>query len=145
MWVTALITFIVLITFYLNLDSQIKETKKESLTQAEIFKLVLSVTKDNEVKVIECGIIKLDRNGRTVSVKGKKTRLEKLSFNLLAYLMERQGETVPREILMRDVWGEEVCVTTRTIDVCVCKLRQIIGSERILTIKKVGYSFVNVK
>lgn len=128
-----------------NIINAIKETKKESLTQAEIFKLVLAVTKENEVKVIECGIIKLDRTDMTVSVKGKKTRLEKLSFNLLAFLMERQGETVPREILMRDVWGDDVCVTTQTIDVCVCKLRIVIGSQRIQTIKKVGYSFVNVK
>jgi DNA-binding response OmpR family regulator len=128
-----------------NIINAIKQTKKESLTQTEIFKLVLEITKDNEVKVIECGAIKLDRNGMTVSLNGKKTKLEKLSFNLLAYLMERQGETVPREILMRDVWGDDVCVTTRTIDVCVCKLRNIIGKERILTIKKVGYSFVNVK
>ncbi len=128
-----------------NIINAIKDTNKESLTQAEIFKLVLAVTKENEVTVIECGIIKLDRTDMTVSVKGKKTRLEKLSFNLLAYLMERQDETVPREILMRDVWGDDVCVTTRTIDVCVCKLRIAIGKERILTIKKVGYSFVNVK
>jgi two-component system alkaline phosphatase synthesis response regulator PhoP len=128
-----------------NIINAVKRTQKENLTQAEIFKLVLSVTKDDEVKVIECGIIKLDRNDMTVSVKGKKTKIEKLSFNLLVYLMERQGTNVPREILMRDVWGDDVCVVTRTIDVCVCKLRTIIGKERILTIKKVGYSFVDVK
>jgi two-component system alkaline phosphatase synthesis response regulator PhoP len=127
-----------------NIINAVKRTQQENFTQAEIFKLVLSVTKDDEVKVIECGIIKLDRNDMTVSVKGKKTRVEKLSFNLLVYLMEREGTNVTREILMRDVWGDDVCVVTRTIDVCVCKLRIIIGKERILTIKKVGYSFVNV-
>jgi two-component system alkaline phosphatase synthesis response regulator PhoP len=128
-----------------NIINAVKRTEKQNFTQDEIFKLVLSVTKDDEVKIIECGIIKLDRTDMTVSVKGKKTRVEKLSFNLLAYLMERQGTNVPREILMRDVWGDDVCVVTRTIDVCVCKLRNIIGKERILTIKKVGYSFVDVK
>lgn len=126
-----------------NIINAVKRTQQENFTQAEIFKLVLSVTKDDQVKVIECGIIKLDRNDMTVSVKGKKTRIKKLSFNLLVYLMEREGTNVPREILMRDVWGDDVCVVTRTIDVCVCKLRTIIGKERILTIKKVGYSFVN--
>lgn len=126
-----------------NIINAVKRTEKQNFTQDEIFKLVLSVTKDDEVKIIECGVIKLDRNDMTVSVKGKKTRVEKLSFNLLAYLMERQGTNVPREIIMRDVWGGDVCVVTRTIDVCVCKLRNIIGKERILTIKKVGYSFVN--
>jgi two-component system alkaline phosphatase synthesis response regulator PhoP len=124
-----------------NIINKLNKLNKENFTKDEIFKLVLDVTKDNQVKFIECGDIKLDRTDMTISVKGKKTRVEKLSFNLLAYLMERQGTTVPREILMRDVWGEEVCVTTRTIDVCVCKLRNIIGKERILTIKKVGYSF----
>jgi two-component system alkaline phosphatase synthesis response regulator PhoP len=128
-----------------NIINAVKRTEKKFLTQDEIFKLVLSVTKDDEVKVIECGIIKLDRNDMTISVKGKKTKVEKLSFNLLVYLMERQGTNVPREILMRDIWGGNVCVVTRTIDVCVCKLRNIIGKERIETIKKVGYKFVDVK
>jgi two-component system alkaline phosphatase synthesis response regulator PhoP len=128
-----------------NIINAVERTEKENFTKAEIFKLVLSVTKDDQLKFIECGTIKLDRNDMTISVNGKKTRVEKLSFNLLAYLMERQGTTVPRDILMRDIWGTDVCVTTRTIDVCVCKLRQIIGKQRILTIKKVGYSFVDVK
>jgi DNA-binding response OmpR family regulator len=70
-----------------NIINAVKRTQQENFTQAEIFKLVLSVTKDDEVKVIECGIIKLDRNDMTVSVKGKKTRVEKLSFNLLVYLL----------------------------------------------------------
>ncbi len=79
----------------------------------------------------------------TVSVNGVESRLENLSFNLLVYLMQHEGETIAREILMRDVWGNDVCVTTRTIDVCICKIRNIIGKEKIQTIKKVGYSFVN--
>ena len=125
-----------------NIIDAIKRTGKENLTQAEIFDLVLRITEDNQVKFIEKGYIKLNRFDMTVSVKEKKTRLEKLSFNLLLYLMERVGETVPREMLMRDVWGDDVCVTTRTIDVCICKIRAVIGKGKIQTIKKVGYSFV---
>jgi two-component system alkaline phosphatase synthesis response regulator PhoP len=125
-----------------NIINKLNKLNKENFTKDEIFKLVLDVTKDNQVKFIECGDIKLDRTDMTISVKGKKTRVEKLSFNLLVYLIDNKGETVSRDILMRDVWGEEVCVTTRTIDVCICKLRNIIGKEKIQTIKKVGYSFV---
>jgi two-component system alkaline phosphatase synthesis response regulator PhoP len=125
-----------------NIINKLNKLNKENFTKDEIFKLVLDVTKDNQVKFIECGDIKLDRTDMTISVKGKKTRVEKLSFNLLVYLIDNNGETVSRDILMRDVWGEEVCVTTRTIDVCICKLRNIIGKEKIQTIKKVGYSFV---
>lgn len=125
-----------------NIINKLNKLNKENFTKDEIFKLVLDVTKDNQVKFIECCDIKLDRTDMTISVKGKKTRVEKLSFNLLVYLIDNKGETVSRDILMRDVWGEEVCVTTRTIDVCICKLRNIIGKEKIQTIKKVGYSFV---
>jgi two-component system alkaline phosphatase synthesis response regulator PhoP len=126
-----------------NIINAVKRTEKESLTQDEIFNLVMEVARDNKVKFIESGDVKLDRTDMTVSVKGKKKRVEKLTFNLLVYLIENKGVTVSRSILMRDVWGDDVCVTTRTIDVCVCKLRNIIGKDKIQTIKKVGYSFVD--
>ena len=128
-----------------NIINAIKRTNKETFTQDEIFKLVLETTKDNEIKFIECGDIKLDRKQMTISSNGKTTRVEKLSFNLLVYLIENKNEIVKRDILMRDVWGEDVCVTTRTIDVCICKLRNIIGKEKIQTINKIGYKFVYVK
>jgi DNA-binding response OmpR family regulator len=126
-----------------NIINAIKRTNKETLTQDEIFKLVLETTKELEVKFIKCGDIRLDRTDMTISVNDKKTRVERLSFNLLVFLIENKNETVSRDILMRDVWGDDVCVTTRTIDVCICKLRNIIGKEKIQTIKKVGYSFVD--
>jgi two-component system alkaline phosphatase synthesis response regulator PhoP len=125
-----------------NIIEAVKKTKKGCLTQSEVFELVLNATKENEIKFIENGEIKLNRSNMTVSVNGVESRLHKLMFNLLVYLMQREGETIAREILMRDVWGNDVCVTTRTIDVCVCKIRNIIGKDKIQTIKKVGYSFV---
>jgi two-component system alkaline phosphatase synthesis response regulator PhoP len=128
-----------------NIISAIKRTQKENLTQAEIFNLVLNVTKENEVTTIKRGNVQLNRLDMSISVKGDKTRLQKLSFNLLWYLMENEGQIVERKILMRDVWGNDVYVGTRTIDVCVHKLRELIGKEKIETIKKVGYKFVDVK
>lgn len=128
-----------------NIINAIKRTKKSTLTQDEIFKLVLEVTKENEAETIKSGNIELNRLDMTISFKKKKTRLQKLSFNLMWYLIENEGKIVQREILMRDVWGSEVCVGTRTIDVCVHKLRELIGAEKIQTFKKVGYKFANVK
>jgi two-component system alkaline phosphatase synthesis response regulator PhoP len=128
-----------------NIISAIKRTQKENFTQAEIFNLVLNVTKENEVTTIKRGNVQLNRLDMSISVKGDKTRLQKLSFNLLWYLMENEGQIVERKILMRDVWGNDVYVGTRTIDVCVHKLRELIGKEKIETIKKVGYKFVDVK
>jgi two-component system alkaline phosphatase synthesis response regulator PhoP len=126
-----------------NIIRAVKKTEKGCLTQDEVFELVLNATKENEIKIIENGEIKLNRSNMTVSVNGVESRLHKLMFNLLLYLMQHEGETIAREILMRDIWGNNVFVTTRTIDVCICKIRNIIGKEKIQTIKKVGYSFVN--
>jgi DNA-binding response OmpR family regulator len=125
-----------------NIIKAVKQTEKKCLTQSEVFALVMEVTEENKIKFIESGNIKLNRSNMNVSVNGKETRLDNLTFNLLLYLIQNEGETISRDILMRDVWGNEVSVTTRTIDVCVCKIRNIIGKDRIKTIKKVGYSFV---
>ena len=57
--------------------------------------------------------------------------------------MERQGEFIDRQVILRDLWGSDVYVTNRTIDVCVCKIRNIIGKDKIQTIKKVGYCFAD--
>lgn len=127
-----------------NIINAVKRTKKTLLTQEEIFKLVLDVTKENEDKFIECGDIKLNRTNLTISINGKDTRVEKLTFNLLVYLIQHKNEVIPRQQILRDVWGSDVCVN-RTLDVCVCKLRNIIGKEKIQTIKKIGYSFADVK
>jgi DNA-binding response OmpR family regulator len=128
-----------------NIINAVKRTGKETLTQSEIFDLVLKVTKENQNNTIKSGTIQLNRLDMTISIKGVKTRLQKLPFNLLWYLIENEGNIVERSILMRDVWGEEVCVTTRTIDVYVYQLRELIGKEKIETVKKVGYKFANVK
>jgi DNA-binding response OmpR family regulator len=91
-----------------NIINAIKRSKKSFFTQDEIFKLVLETTKENEVNTIKSGLIELNRLDMTLSFKGNKTRLQKLTFNLLWYLMENEGKIVQREILMRDVWGSEI-------------------------------------
>ena len=128
-----------------NIINAIKRSGKENFTQDEIFKLVLETTQDNQNKTIQCGDIKLNRLDMTVSVKNEKTKIQRLEFELLFYLMQNEGKVVERHILMRDLWGKDKSPKTRTIDVCVCKLKKIIGAEKIKSIKKVGYLFGSVK
>jgi len=127
-----------------NIIREVNKLNKETLTKDEIFSLVRNITKENEVKLIEADGIKLDRTNRTIEVNGKQTRVPNLEFELTAFLIERKGEVVTRELLIRDLWGSNICVTNRTVDVCVCKIRNIIGKEKIQTIKKVGYMFADV-
>ena len=125
-----------------NIIAEIKKSNKEVLTQSEIFELVKKVTDTNVGNLIKSGDLILKRNELTVQVNGKKTILTKTNFELLVYLVENKNETIDRNILIRDVWGKDVCPDSRTIDVSICKLRNVIGKDRIKNIKKVGYSYV---
>ena len=128
-----------------NIIDVIKNSGKENFTQDELLKLVSDITEDNQTKTIKSGAIELNRLDMTVSVKGKKTKIQRLEFELLFYLIQNEGNIVERHILMRDLWGKDNSPKTRTIDVCVCKLKKIIGADKIKSIKKVGYLFGGVK
>jgi DNA-binding response OmpR family regulator len=123
-----------------NIINAIKRSKKSFFTQEEIFKLVLDITKTDE-SVIESNGVKLDRTSMSIEFNGVKRVLVKLEFELMFYLIENKNKVITRETLMRDVWGGDVHVGCRTIDVCVCKLRKIIGKDKITTLKSVGYRY----
>ena len=69
--------------------------------------------------------------------------LPRKEFALLELLAGRPGELITREEIYEKIWGQEVIVGDRTIDVHIRKLRQKIGEEHIRTIKGVGYLFEN--
>jgi two-component system response regulator VicR len=127
-----------------NILNAVEKTKKEVFTQSEIFELVNKVASSNTVKLIKCGDLIMKRNNLSVEVNGKTTILTKTNFELLAYLVENKNETIERDILIRDVWGKDIPTDSRTIDVSICNLRNVIGKNRIKNIKKVGYSYVEL-
>ena len=78
---------------------------------------------------------------------GKSVYLTAREFQLLKYLIERAGTTVPRDELLRSVWGHSANLLTRTVDTHVFSLRQKLEQipnlpELILTVSGVGYKFV---
>lgn len=83
----------------------------------------------------------IDAARHTVLINGEETTLPRKEFALLELLMSHRGELVTREEIYSRIWGEEVVVGDRTIDVHIRKLRQKIGEEHIRTIKGVGYLF----
>jgi len=68
--------------------------------------------------------------------------LPRKEFELLSYLMSKPGKVFTREDIYDNVWGNDIVVGDRTIDVHIRKLREKIGSEHIDTVKGVGYKFV---
>lgn len=89
----------------------------------------------------ECDI-RLDPHHHTILCRGEEIPLPRKEFSLMELLMTRSGELVTREEIYSKIWGHEVVVGDRTIDVHIRKLRQKIGEEHIQTIKGVGYMFV---
>jgi two-component system alkaline phosphatase synthesis response regulator PhoP len=85
--------------------------------------------------------ILLDRNKYLVEKDGERLAFPKKEFELLSLLMSKPGNVFSREIILNTVWGDDVVVGDRTIDVHVRKLREKLGNEYIKTIKGVGYKF----
>lgn len=85
--------------------------------------------------------IHIDREKYSVTKDGKNIDLRKKEFELLALLAEKPGKVFTRDAILNTVWGNEVVVGDRTIDVHINKLREKVGEKYIRTIKGVGYKF----
>lgn len=85
--------------------------------------------------------ISVDRERYIVVKDGNELTLPKKEFELLALLMSTPGKVFTRENILSTVWGEDVVVGDRTIDVHIRKLREKIGDAFIKTVKGVGYKF----
>lgn len=83
----------------------------------------------------------IDLDSYEVSRDGVSMSLPRKEFELLALLMSKSGKVFTRETILSTVWGSEVVVGDRTIDVHIRKLREKLGNDLITTIKGVGYKY----
>ena len=86
--------------------------------------------------------IKIDREKYKVYISDKVLNLPRKEFELLYLLASKPDKVYKREKIMETVWGSEVVVGDRTIDVHIRKLREKIGDKYFKTIKGVGYKFI---
>lgn len=96
----------------------------------------------NKTEIITQGTVEIDREKYLVTVEGKEISLPKKEFELLSLLVNGQGTVFTRDVILDQVWGSDIVVGDRTIDVHIRKLREKIGEDYIKTIKGVGYKFV---
>jgi two-component system, OmpR family, alkaline phosphatase synthesis response regulator PhoP len=92
---------------------------------------------------IPSGDLKINREKYIVEKGDESFHLPKKEFELLSLLMSQPDYVFERDYIMEKVWGNEIIVGDRTIDVHIRKLREKIGMEYIKTIKGVGYKFVD--
>lgn len=97
--------------------------------------------KNADEKMIKVGDMVIDRERYIVTFHGKEIILAKKEFELLALLASRPGRVFLRNEILNQVWGQDVIVGDRTIDVHIRKIRQKLESDCITTVKGVGYKF----
>jgi two-component system alkaline phosphatase synthesis response regulator PhoP len=92
-------------------------------------------------KVVKIDSLTIDPDKFEVVVEGKDITLAKKEFELLYLLASRPGRVFLRNEILNQVWGNDVIVGDRTIDVHIRKVRQKLGLDCITTVKGVGYKF----
>jgi two-component system alkaline phosphatase synthesis response regulator PhoP len=83
--------------------------------------------------------LEINREKYQVTVNGELIHLPRKEFELLALLASKPGNVFEREVILKTVWGDDVVVGDRTIDVHIRKLREKVGEKLIKTVKGVGY------
>jgi two-component system alkaline phosphatase synthesis response regulator PhoP len=85
--------------------------------------------------------LKIDRETFTITYLGKPLQFPKKEFELLSLLASKPGKVFTREQILESIWGDDVLVVDRTIDVHIRKIREKLDDNFIQTIKGVGYKF----
>ena len=95
----------------------------------------------NNEKVLIAGDLRIDREQYLVTQGDVKIELPRKEFELLALIAAKPGKVFTRDEILDRVWGSDVVVGDRTIDVHIRKLREKFGDDIIKTVKGIGYKF----
>lgn len=126
--------------FEAGADDYINKPVKPRVLLSRI-KAILKRGKNPEYEqtILTVGELIIDRSSYSISLDGKKMVLPKKEFDLLFLLATKPGKVFTREKILSEVWGDDVYVVDRTIDVHIRKIREKIGDKLISTVKGVGY------
>ncbi len=123
-------------------DDYIAKPIKPELLATSIRTALRRFRKDDEQdQKLSFGELEINKTKFTVTYKGTEIILAKKEFELLSLLASKPGRVFLRNEILQRVWGTDVIVGDRTIDVHIRKIRQKIGIDLITTVKGVGYKF----
>ena len=128
--------------FNAGADDFITKPIKPKVLKSKIKSLLRRLSQE-ERDLIKIGSLVIDRSGYKVSLNGKDISLPRKEFELLFLLCSKPEKVFKREFILESVWGKDVVVGDRTIDVHIRKLREKIGDSYFKTVKGVGYKFQN--
>tara|TARA_B100001250_G_scaffold193194_1_gene166063 strand:+ start:1024 stop:1719 length:696 start_codon:yes stop_codon:yes gene_type:complete len=126
-------------------DDFVNKPLKPKLLISKVRSLLRRTNKSNNVSSMKLNFKRLiiDKEEYTIKIKGEKLILPRKEFELLFLLSSNAGKVIQREKIMNQIWGEDIIVGDRTIDVHIRKIREKIGSNFIKTIKGIGYKFIS--
>jgi len=125
-------------------DDYITKPVKPKVLMSKVKALLrrLKESEEPQADIKKVGNIVINREEYKVLNKGKEIILPRKEFELLSLLTSKPDKVFKREVILDKVWGQEVVVGGRTIDVHIRKLREKIGDHHFKTVKGVGYKFV---
>ena len=128
--------------FELGVDEYISKPFSPKLLVARI-KAIINRTSEKNEEIKDYDGIKIDTEGRTVSVDGKQVELSLREYELLKYLLDNENVALSREKILNNVWNYDYYGDSRTIDSHIKKIRHKLGKKGkyIKTIRGIGYKF----
>lgn len=127
--------------FEAGADDYISKPIKPRVLLSRIKALLRRSNAGTESTSVDVGKLRIDRESYLVHKEGEEINLPRKEFELLSLLASKPGKVFAREEILNKVWGDDVVVGDRTIDVHIRKLREKLGEEYIRTVKGVGYKF----
>lgn len=122
-------------------DDYISKPISPKVLNSRVNAILRRVTTEPDDKVLTAGNIKIDPVRFEATIDEKQVVLAKKEFELLYLLASRPGRVFLRNEILNQIWGNDVIVGDRTIDVHIRKVRQKLGIDCITTVKGVGYKF----
>jgi two-component system alkaline phosphatase synthesis response regulator PhoP len=123
-------------------DDYITKPIKPKLLVSKVKALLRRLKSDDQTtETLNVGGIEINREEYKIIKEGKEIILPRKEFELFYLLATKPGKVFTREEILDKVWGNEVVVGGRTIDVHIRKLREKLGDDYIKTIKGIGYKF----
>ena len=130
--------------FEAGADDYVTKPIKPKIIVSKVKALLRRLKNEEQtLEKIQIGKLIIDREQYEVTHMGKPFSMPRKEFELLYLLASKPDKVIKREKIMEIVWGSEVVVGDRTIDVHIRKLREKIGDKYFKTVKGVGYKFIN--